>query len=181
MNADRRGPLRGHAVAAAVAAALALACVGSLAGAASAQAPTDEQMARLRERVGRGSAVRLRTPEGAWVERRVTLGPEGVGLPGAPAYGASDVAPRQPGLVPWSRVSGLDLKRGGGDRGLLYGAFLGGVAAAALTMRLQDEQDLGGGPALGLYLVAGAAGGAVIGAALGGAGDPWVAAWPERR
>lgn len=161
--------------------ALASLLFGAAAGAASAQAPTDEQMSRLRERLGRASEVRLRTPEGAWVERRVTLGPEGVGLPGAPAYGANEVTPRQPGLVPWSRVSGLDLKKGGGDRGLLLGAFLGSVAAAALAMRLQDEQDLGGGQALGLYLAAGAAGGAVIGAAVGGAGDPWVAAWPERR
>lgn len=152
-----------------------------VAGAASAQAPTDEQMSRLRERIGRAAEVRLRTPEGAWIERRVTLGPDGVGLPGQPAYGANDVTPRQPGLVPWSRVAGLDLKKGGGDRGLLYGAFLGAVAAAALAMRLQDEQDLGGDQALPLYLVAGAAGGAALGAALGAAGDPWVAAWPERR
>lgn len=161
--------------------ALAALLLAASAGTAQAQAPTDEQMARLRERLGRGSAVRLRTPEGAWVERRVTLGPEGVGLPGSPAYGANDVSPRQPGLVPWSRVSGLDLRKGGGDRGLLYGAFLGAVAAAALAMRLQDEQDLGGAQALGLYLVTGAAGGAAIGAALGGAGDPWVTAWPEPR
>lgn len=161
--------------------ALAALLLAASAGAAQAQAPTGEQLARLRERLGRGSAVRLRTPEGAWVERRVTLGPEGVGLPGRPAYGANDVSPRQPGLVPWSRVSGLDFRRGGGDRGVLYGAFLGAVAAAALAMRLQDEQDLGGAQALGLYLVAGAAGGAAIGAALGGAGDPWVAAWPEPR
>lgn len=161
--------------------ALAALLLAVAAGAASAQAPTDEQMSRLRERLGRASAVRLRTPEGAWVERRVTLGPDGVGLPGGPAYGANDVTPRQPGLVPWSRVSGLDLKKGGGDRGAYFGAFLGAVAAGALAMRLQDERDLGGAQALGLYLVAGAAGGAAIGATLGGAGDPWVAAWPERR
>lgn len=163
------------------AAALALVALAALAGAACAQSPSDEEMQRLRGSLARASAVRVRTPIDAWVERRVSVAPEGVGLPGAARFGANEMTPPLPALVPWERVVGIDMRRGNGDRGVLYGALFGTAAGLLWAMTPHDMQTLGGSTGRPLFVLCGAAAGAGFGAMVGGGLDPWAPVWPEPR
>lgn len=163
------------------AAALAFAALVALAGAACAQSPSEDEMQRLRGSLARASSVRVRTPIDAWVEKRVSIAPEGVGLPGAAQFGANETRPLLPAMVPWERVVGIDVRRGNGDRGVIYGALFGAAVGLMWAMAPHDQQTLGGSTARPLFVLCGAGAGAGFGAMVGGGLDAWAPVWPEPR
>lgn len=163
------------------AAVLSLAALATLAAAACAQAPSEDELQRLRGSLTRVSSVRVRTPIDAWVEKRVSVAPEGVRLPGAAQFGANQVRPLQPALVPWERVVGIDVRRGNGDRGVIYGALFGATVGLVWAMAPHDDATLGSQTARPLFVLVGAAGGGAFGAIIGGGFDPWAPVWPEPR
>lgn len=167
-----------RAAAAALLAALVLATAVPPARAAT---PPDAEMARLGEALRRAKAVRVHTPAGPFVERRVGLMTEGVHLPGDAEYGANAITPRQPALVPWENLSAIEVRRGHAERGVFVGALVGFLLGAAWAQGSHDEQTLGGRSGELLFPFFGAACGAGAGAALGAGYDPWTRVWPEPR
>lgn len=148
---------------------------------ARAAAPTDGELGRLGETLRQAKLVRVQASGSYFVERRVGLLAEGVRLAGDPQYGATDISPRQPALVPWAGLTAIEIRRGHADRGLLLGALAGFLIGATWANRPHDEQALGGASGELLFPFVGAACGAGVGAAIGAGYDPWTRVWPEPR
>ena len=160
---------------------LALVGLAACATLASAQAPAGDEFARLGERLRLAKAVRVVTPSGSWIETRFELLAEGVHLAGTAQYGETVLTPPQPSLVPWDHLKAIEVRRGGADRGLLYGAAAGLVLGALVAAVSHDEAADGGNSRVLLYPLMGAACGAGFGTVLGTGTDPWQRVWPEPR
>lgn len=141
---------------------------------ASAAVPDSTQLARMRQGLERASAVRLTTPFGVSVERKVEVEPDGLKLTGSGDVGAVSIIPEPVSRVGWDHMRKLEVKRGVGKRLLVPFAALGALLGGLYGYSGLDVPTLGGNAGEPLYLLVGASVGLGLGSVIGPAYDPWV-------
>jgi len=156
---------------------LAAAALASLLGLASLAAaePSDASLARLRASLARTSAVRLTTPFGVSIERKVEVEPTGLKITGSGEMGVVVLTPEPVMHVEWARVQRLEVKRGIGRNILLPAAALGAMIGGAIGYSGLDEGTLGGTGGKPFFLLVGATTGIALGSVIGSGYAPWVA------
>lgn len=162
---------------------LALGIVGSVAVASAQTAtptapPDDASLERLRGAARSAKFVRVTTPAGAFVERRVDVQPHGLLCTAREGWDTVKLNAQPTTLVSWDRLAQLEIKRGTSDRWMWGGAILGGVIGALIGDVQKDEQSRGGQAATVLYGVVGGGIGMGVGSVFGSSFDPWVRVWP---
>lgn len=146
-----------------------------LASLATAAEPDEASLTRLRGTLARASAVRLTTPFGVSIERKVEVEPAGLRITGSGEMGVVVLSPEPVMHVEWARVQRLEVKRGIGRNILLPAAAIGAMIGGAIGYSGLDEGTLGGTGGKPFFLLVGAATGIALGSVIGSGYDPWVA------
>ena len=116
----------------------------SLATHAAAE-PSEPSLARLRASLAHASVVRLTTPFGVSIERKVEVEPAGLKITGTGEMGVVVLTPEPVMHVEWARVQRLEVKRGIGRTVLLPAAAIGAMIGGAIGYSGLDEGALGFG------------------------------------